>query len=183
MKVLLHDCCAPCGAHVATELKNNGYDVTVYFYNPNIFPEEEYRLRLAEMKRFCQDQGIGFIEATYERNDWKLAVEGLENEPERGKRCAQCFTHRLSESAQKAHEFGAKAFATTLTMSPLKDAALINRIGREIADIYDLEFLDTVWRENGGDKLASALSKKYDFHRQNYCGCEFAMRNDERLRD
>jgi len=176
MKLLLHDCCAPCGAYTASELKNDGYDVTVYFYNPNIFPAEEYRLRLAEMKRFCAENKIEFVEAPYERSDWRLATEGLEKEPERGKRCRVCFTHRLSEAAQKAQELGLEAFATTLTMSPHKDAELINKIGKEIADIYGLEFLDTVWRENDGYKKACELSKKYGFHRQNYCGCEYSFR-------
>ena len=96
MKVLLHDCCAPCGAHVVNELKNRGFEVTVYFYNPNIFPSEEYELRLSEMKRYCAKNSVPLIIGKYEHQEWLEFVRGLENEPERGKRCEKCFTKRLS---------------------------------------------------------------------------------------
>lgn len=176
MKVLLHDCCAPCGAQVVTVLKEAGHDVTVYFYNPNIRPLEEYQLRLEEMKRFCKKIKVPIIEGKAEHDEWLISVSGLEAEPEGGARCEQCFMKRLSEAAQKAQEEKCEAFATTLTMSPRKNVKLINKIGQELADFYGLVFIDQIWRDNEGYKKACALSKEEGFHRQNYCGCEFSIR-------
>ena len=172
----MHDCCAPCGAYVVEELRKQGYDVTVYFFNPNISPEEEYNLRLQEMQRFCDENNVGLIIGKYNHDEWLSAVKGFEQEKEGGSRCEKCFMHRLGEGAQKAMEDGFEIFATTLTMSPYKPVEMINRIGRELADFYGIKFLDTVWRENDGYKKACELSKKYDFHRQNYCGCEFSAK-------
>jgi len=175
MKVLLHDCCAPCGAEVIENLKNNGHEVAVYFYNPNIFPAEEYDLRLTEMKRYAKKLNVPLIIGRYEHDEWLAAIEGLENEPEGGARCEKCFQKRLAEVAQKASEEGFEAFATTLTISPHKPATLINKIGKEFADFYGLKFIDTIWRKNDGYKRSCEISKKEDFHRQSYCGCEFSL--------
>ena len=177
MKVLLHDCCAPCGAQVIKELQKDGHEVTVYYYNPNIFPEKEYQVRLNEMKRYSKKLGVDLIEGKYEHDEWLLAVKGFEAEPEGGARCEKCFMKRLSEVAQKAQEDGFEAFASTLTISPHKNAEVINRIGHELADFYNLEFIDTVWRKNEGYKKSCEISKEEDFHRQNYCGCEFSIRD------
>jgi len=176
MKILLHDCCAPCGAFVAKKLFDEGNDVSVYYYNPNIFPKEEYDLRLSEMKRFCEKYKIPFIVGDADHELWRQSVAGYEKEPERGKRCEICFAHRLAEAAQKGSELGVDALATTLTMSPLKSAETINRIGHEVAALYGLEFIDRVWREQNGGKEAVKLAKEENFHRQNYCGCEFSIR-------
>jgi predicted adenine nucleotide alpha hydrolase (AANH) superfamily ATPase len=175
MKLLLHDCCAPCGAYVVNELLDKGYDVTVYFYNSNIIPEEEYELRLQEMQRFCAEKKVPLIVAKYNHEDWLTSVAGFEKEPEGGARCEKCFMHRLGEVAQKAMEDGFEIFATTLTVSPHKPVEMINKIGHEFADFYNIKFLDTIWRENDGYKKACQLSKEYGFHRQNYCGCEFSV--------
>ncbi|MEK7159370.1 MAG: epoxyqueuosine reductase QueH [Patescibacteria group bacterium] len=175
MKVLLHDCCAPCGAEVIENLKNNGHEVAVYFYNPNIFPMEEYELRLAEMKRYAKKLDVSLIIGKYEHDEWLESVKGFDQEPEGGKRCEKCFQKRLSEVAQKASEEGFEALATTLTISPHKPAGLINKIGKEFADFYGLKFIDTIWRKNDGYKRSCDISKKENFHRQNYCGCEFSF--------
>jgi len=177
MKVLLHDCCAPCGAYVVNELLKEGYDVTVYFFNPNIFPQEEYQGRFEEMKRFCEDKNVKLIEGKYVRDEWLLSVKGFENAPEGGSRCEKCFMHRLGEAAQKAMEENCEYFATTLTVSPHKPVEMINKIGHELADFYNLKFIDTIWRKNEGYKKACELSEQYGFHRQDYCGCEFSQRN------
>ena len=160
---------------MAEELKKDGYDVTVYFYNPNIFPAEEYQLRLNEMKRYCEKNKIPLIVGNYNHDEWLSAVAGFENEKEGGARCEKCFMHRLGETAQKAMEEGFEYFATTLSVSPHKPVEVINRIGNELGEFYNVKFIDTVWRKNEGYKKACELSRKNDFHRQNYCGCEFSV--------
>ncbi|MBI5077511.1 epoxyqueuosine reductase QueH [Candidatus Falkowbacteria bacterium] len=176
MKILLHDCCAPCGAFVVQELIKNGHEVMVYFYNLNIFPEDEYKSRLSEMERYCKKNNIPLIVGQYVHNEWLESVRGLENESEGGQRCEKCFLQRLNETAQKAMEEKFDGFATTLTISPHKPAEVINKIGRELAEFYGLKFIDTVWRKADGFKKSCALSAKENFHRQNYCGCEFSVR-------
>ncbi|HMB26348.1 MAG TPA: epoxyqueuosine reductase QueH [Patescibacteria group bacterium] len=177
MKVLLHACCAPCAAQIIKELQKMGHEICVYFYNPNIFPKEEYDLRFNELKRYTEDLQIPLIEGRYDHKDWLEKVKGLENEPEGGRRCYQCFLHNLGEVAQKAYEEGFKALATTLTISPHKPVEMINSIGQKSADFYGLKFIDQVWRKNNGYKNSCDLSRKYNFHRQNYCGCEFSIKD------
>jgi len=177
MKVLLHDCCAPCGAYVIEELQKDGHKVTVYFYNPNIFPEEEYNLRLDEMKKYCEKYSVDLIVGKYEHDEWLEFIKGLENEPEKGKRCEKCFQKRLAEVAQKANEESFEAYASTLTISPHKPAEMINKIGHEFAEFYSLKYIDTIWRKNDGFRKSCKLSEDEDFHRQNYCGCEFSIRD------
>lgn len=176
MKVLLHDCCAPCGAQVIQELQNSGHDVSVYFFNPNIYPEEEYLVRFEEMKKYCQKNDIPLIVKQYDHDAWLERVKGREKDKEGEERCRLCFLYRLSEVAQKAMEEGFEAFATTLTISPHKNAKVINEIGHELADFYNLKFIDTIWRKNEGFRKACKLCQKEGFHRQNYCGCEFSIR-------
>ena len=176
-RVLLHDCCAPCGAYVVEELKSRGFEVLVYFYNPNIAPREEYDLRLEEMKKYCQKNKVKMMVGNYEHDDWLEMIKGEEKAPERGRRCELCFMKRLSEAAQKAQEENCQYFATTLTISPHKDSEKINKIGHEIAPIYGLNFIDEDWKKNDGYKKACDLSRAEGFRRQSYCGCEFSFRN------
>ncbi len=176
MKILLHSCCAPCGGQVISELTKHGHEVAVYFYNPNIFPEDEYQLRLQEVRRYTDELGIKLIQGKYAHDEWLDLVKGLENEPEKGSRCQKCFMHRLAEVAQKAHELGFEAFASTLTISPHKPAEMINQIGHELADFYGLQFIDNIWRKNEGYKKSCKISEEHHFHRQDYCGCEFSIR-------
>ncbi len=178
-KCLLHICCAPCGGFVIKELQNMGYEVTAFFYNPNIFPQEEYDLRLQEVKRFCAKEKVKLIIGEYRHEDWREHVKGLELEPEKGKRCEVCFNLRLSEAAQVAQENSYDAMASTLTISPHKDAVLINKIGHEMADLYGLTFIDRVWRKENGFKKSCDLAEQEKFHRQDYCGCEFSIRKAE----
>ena len=173
MRVLLHDCCAPCGAQVINALKQDGHSVSVYFYNPNIFPREEYDLRLAEMKRYAEKLNVPLIVGKYEHDEWLEFVKGFEKEPEGGARCEKCFQKRLAEVAQKASEEGFDAFATTLTISPHKPAEAINRIGKELADFYGLKFIDTIWRKNEGYKKSCEIGRREGFYRQEFCGCGF----------
>jgi epoxyqueuosine reductase len=177
MRILLHACCAPCGGQVINELKRAGHDVSVYFYNPNIFPEDEYELRLKEVERYCNKLGVELIEGKYEHDEWLDFIKGLENEPERGARCEKCFQKRLSEVAQRASEEGFDAIASTLTISPHKPAEMVNNIGHEFADFYNLKFIDNIWRKNEGFKKSCKISEEEDFHRQDYCGCEYSRRN------
>ena len=175
-RLLLHDCCAPCGAYVLEELLKDGYEVTVYFYNPNIFPLEEYEWRKQEIKKYCQKRNVKFIDDDYNHEDWLDFVKGHETAPERGKRCEQCFAKRLGEAAQKASELGVEYMTTTLTISPHKISQMIINVGKEVSEIYGIKFLDIDWKKDDGFKKACVLSKEEGFHRQNYCGCEFSMK-------
>lgn len=175
MKVLLHICCAPCGGYVIEKLKEMGWDVTAFFYNPNVFPKEEYDLRLSEAKKLCEKYDVNLIEGEYDHGAWLEKIKGLEKEPEKGKRCEVDFTLRLSETAQVASENGFDAIAATLTVSPHKPAELINEIGHEMAAMYGVTFIDNIWRKGDGFKKSCEICDKEHFHRQNYCGCEFSV--------
>ncbi len=149
--------------------------MAVYFFNPNIYPRKEHDWRKDEMKQFCEARGVKFFQENYDRQEWLSEIKGLEQVPERGDRCAICFSHRLNKTALKAEELKVEALATTLTISPLKNAEQINEIGHQIATKYNLRFIDMIWRKNDGYKKACELSAEQGFHRQNYCGCEFSM--------
>jgi predicted adenine nucleotide alpha hydrolase (AANH) superfamily ATPase len=176
MKVLLHCCCAVCAGAVIERLKKDGHEVVAFFYNPNIFPREEYDLRRDEVARYCGEFSVDFMEGEYDHAGWLKKVEGRIDEPEGGKRCEICFAIRLSEAAQKAGEENCDAMATTLTISPHKNAEVVNRIGKECAAVYGLEFLDTIWRKADGFKRACQIAKEKEFYHQDYCGCEYSCR-------
>ncbi|MBT4722806.1 epoxyqueuosine reductase QueH [Candidatus Falkowbacteria bacterium] len=175
MRILLHSCCAPCGGQVINELKKEGHTVSVYFYNPNIHPEDEYDLRLKEVKRYCEKLSVELIEGKYEHEQWLEFVKGFEHEPERGARCEICFQKRLGEVARKAKEDGFDAYASTLTISPHKPADMVNKIGHELAELHEIKFIDNIWRKNEGFKKSCKISEEEHFHRQDYCGCEFSL--------
>ncbi|MFH1537999.1 MAG: epoxyqueuosine reductase QueH [bacterium] len=174
-KLLLHACCAPCAPHVY-ELLSGEYEVLLYFYNPNIFPEDEYNRRLEELKRFCGEKDIPLIEGNYDKDKWAEAIKGFEEEPEGGKRCAKCFSLRLAETARRAAGAGCSRFTTTLTVSPRKNAEVINRIGREAGERAGVEFLEENFKKKDGYKISCDLSHERGFYRQDYCGCEYSMR-------
>ena len=178
-KLLLHACCAPCTPHVY-DLLSGEYDVRAFFYNPNIFPEEEYNRRLEELRRFCGDKDIPLIEGNYDKEKWAEAIRGLEEEPEGGRRCAKCFEMRLAEVAHRAEAEGCSHFTTTLTVSPHKNAEAINRIGRAIGraagERAGVEFLEKDFKKKDGYKISCDLSRERGFYRQDYCGCEYSMR-------
>lgn len=178
--LLLHSCCGPCSTAVIERLIDD-YHITVYFYNPNIQPQEEYELRLLNQQRFlndfCAKNKIGFIEGSYEPSLFLNTVKGHENEKEGQKRCELCFRLRLSETAMAACKYGFDLFTTTLTVSPHKNAALINGIGREAANRYSVKWLYSDFKKKDGYLRSIRLSKEYGLYRQNYCGCIFS-RND-----
>lgn len=169
-RVLLHVCCAPCASHVIQELKNLGFSVTPFFYNPNIYPKSEYQKRLEEIQNYIKE----IIEEPYDPDNWFAQVKGLEQEPERGKRCDVCFRLRLEKTAQTAQTKNFDYFASTLSISPHKDALLINQIGEELAEKYKVKFYSADWKKHGGYKKSCQIAKEHNFYRQNYCGCVYS---------
>jgi len=184
-RLLLHTCCAPCSAYVLELLKQ--YDVSVFYFNPNIDCLEEYNKRKNECRRYCEKNKIPFIEIPYNHKDWLLYIEGLEKEPEGGTRCAKCFEFRLTKTAEYAAQHLNNSnypknlkdpilFATTLSISPHKNSKLINEIGKRIAEKNNLKFLEANWKKEDGYKKSCEISKSEGFYRQNYCGCEFSKK-------
>ena len=175
-KMLLHSCCSPCSTAVIDVLKDE-YDITIYYYNPNIDTSDEYSLRLNEQKRYCKMLGIEVLDDGYLQEDFYCVTKGLESEKEGGARCSQCFRLRLAKTALKAKELGFDCFGTTLTVSPYKNATVINSIGKEIEKQHGVEFIEGNYKKKDGYKKSIELSKKYNLYRQNYCGCEFSKRD------
>lgn len=180
-KLLLHSCCGPCSTQVIDVLKSD-YDITIFYYNPNMDTNEEYCRRLAEQKRYCQIVGLPVIDGQYDHKKFLDAVKGLENEFEGGGRCPVCFGLRLNETAKYAKQHGFDIFGTTLTVSPHKNASQINQIGIAISDRQGIEFLQGDYKKQDGYKKSILLSKKYNLYRQNYCGCEFSKAQSELMR-
>ena len=176
-KLLLHSCCAPCSTHVIEVLKSQ-YDLTILYYNPNIFPAEEYEKRLAEQKKFADIMGIQLMTIGYNEDEFLSKVKGLELEREGGARCEVCFDLRMRETARLAKENGFDIFATTLSVSPHKSSYIISKVGNKIAEEYDIEYLDESFKKKDGYLNSIKLSKQYDLYRQNYCGCRFSIRKD-----
>ena len=183
-KILLHSCCAPCSTSTIERL-SQFYNITVFYYNPNIYPLEEYLKRKSEQLRFIDilnksypDISIGFLDCDYDSESFYKAVEGLEREPEGGARCPVCFKLRLEKTAIMAKALNYDLFGTTLTVSPHKDAELINSIGLNLQNKHDIKFLQANFKKGDGYKRSIELSKQLDIYRQNYCGCEFALKND-----
>ncbi len=172
-KIILHICCAPCSTYVL-ELLNADYDVTGFFYNPNIHPVSEYKKRENEIKRYAQNRGVRLICGNYEDERWFEMVKGLEDEPEGGKRCSLCFRMRLSETAKYAKEQGYNLIATTLSISPHKNAELINQIGNDVANEFDIDFYSADFKKRGGFEKSIKMSKEFGLYRQSYCGCIFS---------
>ncbi len=175
--LLLHSCCAPCSSYVI-EYLSKFFKITVFYYNPNISPDEEYHFRASEQKRLIEsmplENPVDFLEGEYNPNEFFDLCKGLENEPEGGARCAKCFNLRLSKTAEIAKQNGFDYFTTTLTISPLKNAQLINNIGKELTKKHGVEYLVSDFKKKNGYKRSIALSKEYNLYRQNYCGCVFS---------
>jgi len=174
-RLLLHTCCAPCAPHVI-ELLKAGFEVTAFFYNPNIHPLEEYEHRLKEIKQFCRKIEIDLITGNYDVDSWLHQTRGMENEDEGGARCRLCYQMRLKKTAQHAHTYGFGCFTTTLTVSPHKNAAVINQIGRELRKNYPVTFYEADFKKHDGFKKSCELSNEHGFYRQNYCGCSYSQR-------
>ena len=181
--LLLHSCCAPCAGEIMEAVAASEIKTTVYFYNPNIHPIQEYELRKEENKRYCQKLGFNFIDADYDKDNWFKRIKGLENEPERGERCTKCFDMRFERSALYAHENNFSLFATTLGISRWKDLDQVNNSGLRAADRYsDLNFWDFNWRKAGGSPRMIEISKREEFYQQEYCGCVYSLRDTNKLR-
>ena len=181
-RLLLHVCCAPCSSY-CLELLTQFFDVTVLFYNPNITEENEYTRRLEEEKRlitllnerFAAERGeIHILEARHDPEAFLATAKGLEQEPEGGERCKRCFTLRLDEAARVAKENGFDYFTTSLTISPLKNADVLNETGCAAGEQYGVPFLPSDFKKKNGFKRSVELSEEYDLYRQDYCGCVFS---------
>ena len=179
-RFLLHSCCAPCSSHCLSELSPQ-IGVTVLYYNPNLDCAEEYEKRKREQIRFLRETGFAdFLDCDYAPEDYISAVRGLGEEKEGGARCAVCFRLRLDRTAREAKARGFDYFATTLTVSPLKNARLINEIGFAVAEEVGVKYLPSDFKKRGGYLHSVRLSEEYGLYRQDYCGCAFSKAERER---
>lgn len=181
-KLLLHSCCAPCSSHVITCLSPY-FDITVLYYNPNISPKEEYEKRKEEQIKLINtlksSHKIDYLDCDYDNKIYEKQIKGLENCPERGARCTVCFKLRLETTAKLAKENNFDYFCSTLTVSPHKNAPLINEIGKDLSEKYHINWLYSDFKKEEGYKKSIELSKKYNLYRQNYCGCIYSKRKEE----
>jgi len=176
-KIVLHTCCAPCSAAVIEYFLNAGVEPVLYYFNPNIYPEEEYLIRKAECTRYAQSVGVEIIDEDYNHTEWLERIKGFENEPERGKRCLHCFKMRLFETARIAYERNIRFFATTLASSRWKNVEQIAEAGHWAASLLgDLIFIDDNWRKGGLSERRRILLAENNFYNQTWCGCEFSRR-------
>lgn len=177
--LLLHSCCAPCSSYVL-EYLSNYFKITVFYYNPNIYPDEEYLKRVQEQKdlirRFPAKYPIDFLEGEFDKEKFYQMAKGMEEEPEGGERCFRCYRLRLREAAEYAKRFQMEYFTTTLSISPLKNAKKLNEIGLELEREYGVNYLLSDFKKKDGYKRSIELSKEYGMYRQDYCGCVFSMR-------
>lgn len=175
--LLLHVCCAPCSSY-CLEYLSEYFNITVFYFNPNISLKEEYDYRYSEEKRLISlmnfKNPVKIAESEYNPKEFFNAVKGLENEPEGGKRCYECFKLRLEASAKKTKEINADYFTTTLTISPLKNADMLNQIGAQYGEKYGVNWLYSDFKKREGYKRSIILSREYNLYRQNYCGCVFS---------
>ncbi len=181
-RVLLHACCAPCSSAIVEWLLANNIRPTIFYYNPNIYPCEEYEIRKAESKRHAESLGIEWIDDDWRHDEWLQGVCGLEGEPERGLRCARCFELRLTATARKAVELGINWFSTTLASSRWKRLDQIESAGYAAeATVTGARFWAQNWRKGGLQERRNQLLKEYCFYNQQYCGCEFSFRQSKTL--
>ena len=177
--LLLHSCCAPCSSAVL-EYLSEYFAITVFYFNPNIYPEEEFLHRIEEQKRLIRElpckNPVDFIEHGWQQERFYEAVKGLEHIPEGGERCFACYRLRLEETARLAAEQGYDFFTTTLSVSPYKNAGKLNEIGEELSEKYGVKHLPSDFKKKDGYKRSIELSEKYGLYRQNYCGCVFSQR-------
>lgn len=183
-RLLLHSCCAPCSSY-CLELLSQHFAVTVFYYNPNIYPPEEYEMRVEEQDRFVKafpaKYPISFVEGTYDTAKFYEMAKGMEQLKEGGERCFACYEMRLRESAEYAKEQGFDFFTTTLSISPLKNAEKLNEIGQKLELEYDIKYLYSDFKKQNGYKRSTEISNEYDMYRQYYCGCVYSkkQRDDE----
>lgn len=177
--LLLHSCCAPCSSYVL-EYLSQYFHIIVFYYNPNIYPESEYHTRVEEQKRFIQElptrYPVDFLEGDYIPKDFYDCARGMEHLPEGGERCFACYRLRLEEAARMAKEKGCDYFATTLSISPLKNVEKLNEIGEQLAQTYGVHWLPNDFKKKNGYKRSTELSREYGMYRQDYCGCIYSFK-------
>ena len=188
----MHTCCAPCSIAIIDELKSK-YELTIFFYNPNIYPEEEYLKRKAEVIKVCEEWNISMVDferthpnppleregactIDYGQIDWNEAVKGLEHEPEMGARCPVCFKLRLERTAQYARDNNFDIFSTSLTSGRNKKAQIINPIGLELAKKYNIKYLEEDWKKAGRQEKGKKMVEERGIYRQDYCGCKYSIK-------
>lgn len=178
--LLLHSCCAPCSSYVL-EYLSQYFNITIYYYNPNISYEEEYERRTLEQQKLIQEMPvknpIQFMQGEYETERFYDLAKGLEKDQEGGERCFRCYELRLEETAKLAKEMGFDFFTTTLSISPLKNASKLNEIGEQLSSKYEVSYLFSDFKKKNGYKRSIELSKEYDLYRQDYCGCIYSKVN------
>ena len=173
-KILLHSCCAICSGYPISLLKEEGFIPVVYFCNPNLDTEEEFNLRLDAQRKLCEYYNVELIIEPYRPNDYLNYVSGLENEPEKGRRCVKCIELRLLKAAEKARDIGIKFFTTSLSISPHKNFNMIKYVGEYAGNKYGVKFLPYDFKKKDGFLKTNKISKGLNLYRQNYCGCKFA---------
>lgn len=183
-KVLIHSCCAPCSGELMELMVENGIDLTIYFYNPNIHPKKEYEIRKEENIRFAEKMGIAFVDGDYDVQNWFSGAKGLENEPERGARCTMCFDMRFVKTAEYAKNNGFKIITSSLGISRWKNMEQITDCGNKAAALFDgVEYWDYNWRKQGGSERMYKIAKREQFYKQEYCGCIYSLRDTNQWRE
>ena len=179
-KLFLHSCCGPCSSYVI-EYLSNYFEITIYYYNPNIYEKTEFNKRLEEQKRIVRElptkYKVDVIEGNFDNDRYEDIIKGLETEPEGGSRCYKCYKLRMEETAKMAKKLGYDYFTTTLSISPYKNANWINEIGEELEKEYDIKYLYADFKKKNGYKRSIELSRIYNLYRQDYCGCKYSIRN------
>ena len=181
-RLLLHSCCAPCAGEIMAALAASAIETTLFFYNPNIHPAAEYQLRKEENIRYAEKLGMAFVDADYDIDNWFARTKGLEDEPERGRRCTACFDMRFERTAQyaRAHQFA--VISSTLGISRWKDMTQINNSGERAAAASDVVYWTFNWRKSGGSQRMLEISKSENFYQQEYCGCVYSLRDTNKWR-
>ncbi len=174
-RMLLHTCCAPCSTHVL-ELLREVFELTLYFYDPNIHPREEYEMRRDEMKEYAEKSSVAFVEGPYDVERWFELTKGHEADKEGSERCFLCYEVRLRESARFARDNRFEYFGTVLSISPHKRADKINKIGLSLAEEYGIRYLEADFKKKDGFKRSIVLSREHGLYRQDYCGCVYSRR-------
>lgn len=182
-RVLLHACCAPCSSAIVECLVNHDIRPTIFYSNPNIFPEGEYSRRLNECIRYAEETGLDIINDSYDHERWRCAIHGMEHEPERGARCLMCFRYRLERAARYAHEHGFDVVATTLASSRWKNLEQVNEAGFQACSLFPgVTWWAMNWRKGGLQERRNEIIREHGFYNQLYCGCEFSMATSPALK-
>ena len=183
-KVLLHSCCAPCSGELMELMQENGIELTIFFYNPNIHPKREYDIRKNENIRFAEKLNIPIVDADYDVQNWFYKAKGMEDAPERGVRCTMCFDMRFVRTAEYARKNGFKVITSSLGISRWKNIEQINDSGMRAAQLYEgVEYWTYNWRKNGGGERMYKIAKREQFYKQEYCGCIYSLRDSNNWRE